>query len=967
MKPDKKILHSKVARRMLLFFVLSTFIPVSFLAYLSYSESNDLLLQKAHHQLAAASDSYNKVIYERLVLAEQQLHAVGLQLSNRSFSKVHDRQLGQSIRNLTLFLPEDNEGNSIALLGELQQINPLSAAELRHLATGLPLLKTQFNGVERKILILVALAAAAPQHGILIADIMPEYLWGDEESLPLHLGLCVTNENYKTLFCAHQSEPVVIEQPLEQAAQHAKGGFDWKQGDAHYIANYHEIFLEPHFLTPRWLVVAMQPETDALGSLSRFNTILWGSAILSILVILLFSMIQIRRVLVPLEKLIDGTRRLGNRDFATQVDVISADEFGELATSFNKMTAQLGVQFKTMTALSLIDREILSGLDIDKIVRYVLAHLHGMIRADFSAVSVFDQDAPEKAAMYLLDVRQKRICTLCDISSHMHQLLQVGSKGVWIDRQAIGKLDLNQKIEPVLKRLNRLFILPLSWKAQMVGYISLGFKVPVNWSREDTQRIHDFADRVAVALFTKNREELLLRQARIDALTELPNRFLFMEQLHKEIAQNQRSERRLAVLYIDLDRFKMVNDSYGHSVGDELLREAGERLHGCIYEGDTVARFGGDEFAIIISELDSEQSAQSVAEKIIAVLGKPFIFNNEKNVLAASIGIAIYPQDGESIADLMRNADIAMYRAKEKGGNQYIFFEESMNVEVNKRAAIERELRNAIVEGQFVLYYQPQVEPKSGLVQGVETLVRWNHPEMGFVSPGDFIPVAENTGLIVDIGRIILSDACTQFRQWLNAGVQLDYIAVNVSVKQFRQSDFFQMVEHVLAVNAIPPHCLELEITESVLMEDTEVVVAMLQRLKNLGVQLSIDDFGTGYSSMSYLEQLPFDTIKIDMSFVRKIQENGEGGAIAATIAAMAHALNKKIVAEGVEIQAQLEFLSKCDCELIQGYYYSRPLPADELAAFVKNNHATAKDTFSQQQSLRAIPTAAHSDMHVQC
>lgn len=918
-----------------MFFILSTFIPVSFLAYLSYSESNDMLLKKAHHQLDAAANSYNKVIYDRLLLAEQVLQDAALKLVQGADALDTDNQLIQRIRGLTLFQPG---GGSKKLLGGIPAIESLNAAELKHLASGKTVLKTRFNGAESTILFLTALNQGMPEKGILIADIRPDYLWGDPESLPLDMGLCITDEHYVTLYCANQPETANVAPPLKQAAHQAKGAFHWNAGGMTYIANYHEIFLEPHFLLPRWLVVAIQPEADALGNMTRFNTLFWGSVILSVLVILLFSMIQIRRVLVPLEKLIEGTRRLGNRDFATQVDVVSADEFGELAVSFNRMTAQLGVQFKTMTALSRIDREILSGLDTGKIVRYVLTHLHSMIKADFAAVSVFNQDMPEKAVLHLLG--DKQISTLVyDFSSTLRELLQTGSEGVWLDRQAIGKLSLVQETESALQRLSRIFILPLNWKDQMVGYISLGFDAPPGWNREDARRIHDFADRVAVALFTKNREELLLRQARIDALTELPNRFLFMEQLQKEIAQNQRSERRLAVLYIDLDRFKMVNDSYGHSTGDELLREAGQRLRGCIYGGDTVARLGGDEFAVIISELDSEQMAKSVAEKIIAILSQPFIFNNEKNVLAASIGIAIHPQDGEEIADLMKNADIAMYRAKEKGGNRYIFFEENMNTEVSKRATIERGLRDAITERQFVLYYQPQVEPKSGLVRGVETLVRWNHPESGFVSPGTFIPIAENTGLIVDIGRIILYDACAQFRQWLNAGIELEYIAVNVSVKQFQQPDFFQMIEHVLETYRLPPHCLELEITESTLMDDTQVVLAVLEKLKNLGVQLSIDDFGTGYSSMSYLEQLPFDTIKIDMSFVRKIRENGEGGVVAATIAAMAHALNKKIVAEGVEIQAQLDFLIQCDCELIQGYYYSRPLAADELAIYVKNNH----------------------------
>jgi len=946
---------------MLMFFVLATFIPVFFLAYLSYSESNDMLLKKAHHQLAAASNSYNKVIYERLLLAEQVLQDTVVKLANGSDTFEADNQLIQRIRSLTLLR---SDGSTKKLLGELQAIESVNAAALKHLASSRTVLKTQSRAAENNIVLLTALNADALEKGILIAQIKPDYLWGDPESFPLDIGLCVTNEQYAVLFCANRPEAVNVVQPLKQTAHRTKGEFHWDEGNIRYIANYQEIFLEPHFFTPRWLVAAIQPEADALGNMARFRSIFWGSVILSVLVILLFSMIQIRRVLVPLEKLIEGTRRLGNRDFATQIDVISADEFGELATSFNKMTSQLGAQFKTMTALSLIDREILSGLNIDKIVRYVLAHLYGMIRADFSAVSVFEHDAPEKAVLHLLDVKQKRICTLdYDISSQMDQLLQVDSKGVWINCQTIDKLNLTQKIGPVLKRLSRLFILPLNWKDQMVGYIFLGFRTQPNWDQKDTQYIQDFADRVAVALFTRNREELLLRQARIDALTELPNRFLFMEQLQKEVAHNQRGERKLAVLYIDLDRFKIVNDSYGHSVGDELLCEAGKRLHGCVDQCDTVARLGGDEFAIIISELSSQQVVQSVAEKIITVLGEPFIFNGEKNVLAASIGIAIYPQDGETIADLMRNADIAMYRAKKKGGNQYIFFEESMNVEASKNAAIERGLRDAISESQFVLHYQPQVDPKSGLVRGVETLVRWDHPEKGIISPEAFIPVAENTGLIVEIGNMILKGACAQYRQWLNEGIQLEYIAVNVSVKQFLQANFYQTVECVLAENQMPSHCLELEITESMIMDDAVTVSVMLEKFKNLGVQLSIDDFGTGYSSMSYLEQLPFDTLKIDMSFVRKIRENGEGGTIAATVVAMAHALNKKVVAEGVETQAQLDFLTQCNCELIQGYYYSKPLPADELAAYVSENHATVRNTHTNLSFLSAVAPSTQAEV----
>ena len=770
----------------------------------------------------------------------------------------------------------------------------------------------------------------------MVAEILPDYLWGNADMFAHDVNLCVFNERYINLFCSHAIQTDSVERAIRESAHSVKGEFIWQENQNNYLANYYEIFLEPKFFSLRWLVIATQPEIDALGSMKTFNAIFWGSVTLAVLLIMLLSMVQIRRVLVPLEKLIDGTRRLGKNDFATKVDVVSSDEFGELATSFNVMSGRLGDQFETLTALSKIDREILSGLNIDKIAENVLMHLQKMMAANFACISVIDHDVPERTQLFRIDENAKRLPVQHQaLADNMRQLLIANSNGMWTDSEPVcQQLQINQ----IKSDVQHCFMLPLNWKNQMVGFISLGFRVPAVWRDEELKRIQDYADRVAVALFTKNREAMLLRQARIDALTGLPNRFLFMEQLQKEIAQAQRVARKLAVLYIDLDRFKNINDSFGHTVGDKLLCEAGERLRQCVRESDTVARLGGDEFAIIINELDSAQHIITVAEQAINALAKPFVIHGDENIVAASIGIAVYPHDGANIADLMRNSDIAMYRAKERSGSQYVFFEESMNAEVVRHTTVEQELRRAISEQQFVLHYQPQVDPKTDQVRGVEALVRWNHPERGIVSPGYFIGIAEDTGLIAEIGQIVLAEACAQYRQWRDQGIELEYVAVNVSVKQFRRADFFQTVETVLRENAMPAHCLELEITESVVMDDTDAVLEMLHQLQQLGIQLSIDDFGTGYSSMSYLEQLPFDTLKIDMSFVRKIQENGEGGAIAATIAAMAHTLNKKVVAEGVETQAQLDFMRQHDCELIEGYFYSHLLPADELATFVNKS-----------------------------
>lgn len=939
MKTENSLLRSQVARRMLIFFMLSTFIPIFSLAFLSYSESNDMLLRKAHHQLNAAGETYNKAIYERLLMIEQ-LFQDSTQFSDQLHLSEISNQFKKRFRNLSIVLPEGEPINLHGTLSLAEKIN-LTDAEIRHLSSERTIIKIENLAGEIRLLLLKALNPKVTDHGLVIAEIIPDYLWGDPSTFAYNLEQCVLSSQYVTLFCAHQSDITFDKELIAPLTQEIKGEFDWHQHDEHYIANYNEVFLEAHFLMPRWVIVTLQSKADAIGNTSNLNTIFWGSVVLSILMIMLFSMIQIRRVLVPLEKLIAGTRRLGDHDFSTQIDVVSSDEFGELATSFNTMTSRLGEQFEMLTTLSRIDQEILSGLNIDKISQLALIHMQKIVKADAVCITVLDADEPEHGHMHALDISRHNLVTKpCKVSESIRQWLQTNYKGQWLDSNDLQQLGLQALREWVGSHFECVFLLPLNWNHQLVGYVSLAFVYKPSLNQLIIQPINDFADRVAVALFTKNREELLLRQVRIDALTGLPNRILFMEQLQKEIAQSQRGERKLAVLYVDFDRFKMVNDTYGHATGDELLYEAGQRLMHCIYEGDTAARLGGDEFAVIICDLDSGQTIQSIAQHIIDNLAAPYIFHDEQTILTVSVGIAVYPQDGINNSDLMRNSDIAMCRSKTKGGNQFIFFEEGMNTEVSKRLKLERDMRKAISDQQFVLHYQPQVDPKTNRVCGVETLVRWNHPELGFVPPGMFIPIAEDTGLIIDIGRIVLAGACKQYREWLNQGICLDYVAVNVSVKQFRQPDFFQMVENILKINQLDPHCLELEITESVFMEDMQEVIRMLEKLKELGIQLSIDDFGTGYSSMSYLEQLPFDTLKIDISFVRKINENGEGGTIAATIAAMAHTLDKKIVAEGVESEAQLEFLKKYDCELIQGYYYCRPLPADQLVRFVSKNHA---------------------------
>ena len=936
MKLEGTFLRSKVARRVLLSFVLAAFIPFLFLAVMFYRQANRVLVHQSHIQLQDASSGYGRTIYDRLLLADQLLRNDAGDLSRDSTPAAAKARLGKSIRGLTLISPQQG---AITLFGGAVTAMPLGEAAQARLRRGESvLISTTAPGRSPRILLVRALNPVAPELRLAVAEIDLGYLWGNPEEFPYSTSFCVLNEAYAALNCPRPFDAEEIGALIRGSARSAKGEFDWRDGQKEYLTGFQEMFLEPKFLAPRWIVVAAQPEAVALASIEAYSVIFWGSVLLSVLLVALLSLTQIRRTLIPLERLIEGTRRLGGKDFSTKVEVSSADEFGELAGAFNAMAGRLGRQFETLTTLSNIDRAILSELDMDRIVDDVLRRLHENFKAGCAGILVIDPDSPDNVRVHAIaDGAAPPPLQRCNLTAAARDTLHAIPKGAWMRGE-----EAHRTMQGCLENLNaqHFFTQPIIWKDRLVGAVYLGYPAPDVLGEEEITHIHDYADRVGVALSVAAHENQLYHQARTDALTGLPNRFHFLDRLKQDIAGAQRGRQMLAVLFTDLDRFKSINDTFGHAAGDEMLGQAAARLRQCLREGDIVSRFGGDEFTILINPLSSTKAAGALAEHVIAALSKPFLIDKVESVVTVSIGIAVYPSDGVSAEELMRNADTAMYRAKEGGRGSYLFFEDAMNVEVVRRSTIERELRRAIAEQQFIVHYQPQVDPRTRRVRGVEALVHWRHPGRGIVEPSHFIPVAEETGLILAIGHIVLVEACAQFQSWRENGAPLEYVSVNVSSHQFRQPDFVEMVQAALRTNAMPAECLELEITESVLVDGTDTVVDMLTRLKRLGIRIAIDDFGTGYSSMSYLERLPFDTLKIDISFIRKIRDDGEGGTIAATIMAMAHALGKDVVAEGAETQAQIDFLLKLGCELVQGYFYSRPLSSEQLVAFVRKSQA---------------------------
>lgn len=439
----------------------------------------------------------------------------------------------------------------------------------------------------------------------------------------------------------------------------------------------------------------------------------------------------------------------------------------------------------------------------------------------------------------------------------------------------------------------------------------------------------------------KEAEEKVYFYAFHDPLTKLPNRLYAQQHLQELLHKVKTTNQLMAVLFIDLDRFKQVNDTLGHSCGDDLLIQASQRMKDCLRKDDVVSRMGGDEFVCVLSDISSQKEAERVAERMIQSLSEPFFLQSNECYISASIGISMYPHDGDDVETLVTFADTAMYEAKCSGKNQYKLTKAEVNAAAFEQMTFENGLRKALEEETFTLHYQPLVNAKTHQVTGFEALLRWEHPDLGNISPADFIPLAEETGLIVPIGEWVLRTACEQHMSWQQEFSSPTRIAVNISTQQFLHEKFLETIMQVLEETNMPPHLLELEITETILMQQTPKTISVLNELKRHGIRISIDDFGTGYSSLRYLKDFPVDTLKIDRSFIKDIDTNYHSEVISNAVITLAHSLNIAVVAEGVETSAQLNKLIEPNCDVIQGYFFSRPIPEEKVLHWFKQYQST--------------------------
>jgi diguanylate cyclase (GGDEF)-like protein len=504
-------------------------------------------------------------------------------------------------------------------------------------------------------------------------------------------------------------------------------------------------------------------------------------------------------------------------------------------------------------------------------------------------------------------------------------------------------------------------VLPLAYQRQLSGIIALGERFDLEPSEEDRMQMRRLADQTAVALANARMLDQVRELAYYDSLTGLPNRLSYKERLAYALEQASRNQRLVAAFFIDLDHFSRINDTLGHEVGDQLLRHVASRLRSCCREREDevgpamatlapeVARLGGDEFTVIMPGLQDPQDAAKLARRLISSFAHPVRVGDHEIFINASIGIAIYPFDGEDLDTLLMHADTAMYKAKEQGGNSYQAYSKSMTTTALQRLTLENDLRRALDRSEFEVHYQPIVDTYTGTVVGAEALLRWRHPELGLLLPSEFIPIAEENGLIVPMGEWILQAACMQNRAWQDAGFPRIRVSVNLSSRQLKRR-LSETISRALQMSNLEPRYLSLELTESVLVNHHKEGTEALHSLRAMGLHLAVDDFGTGYSSFSYLKHFPLDTLKIDRSFIREIATHPDDAAITTAIIAMGHALGLKVIAEGVETEAHLALLQKQGCDEIQGYLVGRPVPADRFVEHLARKRGTPGGNGRRQQ-----------------
>jgi diguanylate cyclase (GGDEF)-like protein len=1013
-------LRSRFGRRLFILFVGCALVPMAVLAVLSYRHVKQQLYRQSENRLQQANRALGQAIFERLLLLDATLKSIPpsaiLQLDAAKRLPVARRQpapprpkLGNQtqagsldgrvamggiiidrnprpsadskrqraelieaskalIAGLDLLARQrfvavefiGDDGKGLEVFGRLSRRPRLSARDSSDLKLGLPLISVVHGQERSRLYLLRRLVRRGEVRGTFIAEVSPEYLWGGlESSMPSQkTRVAVLDESGKILFRSTNAPLPVQRSPqgvLSLDTSAARTG-------EYYLTASSAIPLDAAFAAQAWSVFLSESKDEVLEPMVEFTNTFFIVLGFSGLAVLLLSVSQIRRSVLPLEELQKGTERIAHRDFTSRVTVTSRDEFEQLASSFNTMASQLGRQFNALATAAEIDRAVLSATDASAIVDTVLGRIRDVFPCSMVSVTLGVADGAKSVTSVIQDYEKgARHVERIVLRPSDVQALLIGPEVV--------ELRAGSSVPSYLGPLVNLgaasfIVLPLTYQRQLSGIIAMGERYDLVPSEEDRDQMRRLADQAAVALANARMLEQVRELAYYDSLTGLPNRLSYKERLALALEEASRNQRLVAAFFIDLDHFSRINDTLGHEVGDQLLRHVASRLRSCCREREDevgpalatlapeVARLGGDEFTVIMPGLHDAQDAGKLARRILSSFAHPVRVGTHEIFINASIGIAIYPYDGEDIDTLLMHADTAMYKAKEQGGSSYQTYSKSMTTTALQRMTLENDLRRALERNEFEVHYQPIVDAYTSTVVGAEALIRWRHPELGLLLPSEFIPIAEENGLIVPMGEWILQSACLQNRSWQDAGLPRIRVGVNLSSRQLKRN-LTETIGRALQISGLEPRYLSLELTESVLVNYHREGTEALHALRAMGLHLAVDDFGTGYSSFSYLKHFPLDTLKIDRSFIREISIQPDDAAITTAIIAMGHALGLRVIAEGVESEADLTLLQKQGCDEVQGYLVGRPVPADRFVDYLTRRRSVGAPAIKRQRSAR--------------
>lgn len=931
----RKVLARGVGKQIFGYLLIAAVVPMLFTGWLAYYEFNRSAEHEAARLLKGEAKEFGMEILTRLQLADRKadelvriIDETGVKATGKDAYLIDDFD--------AIWMKSGDAPASMILDVSGSTLEPAAFAEFQSPGDDAQLVITPDN----KMLLLKSLPDENALSRVLVLELTAEKIWGKREYLPYSAEFCVFSASGTMLYCTAETDSALHAFLLAQAEVRSSVFSHWPAGEKEQVAALWQLFLGSSFVANPVDVIAIQEREFALNSADGFWHIFLPAITLVLVLAGTLSLKLIARSLVPLQHLTMAARNVAAGDLKTRARVRTGDEFEAVADAFNNMAAKLGGQIATLKAMSGIDRMILAGSKFEDVSEDVVRHLVTDTNCSAAAVIARDVDAPNKARMISL-YRDKVIDDRVDLPDSIQR--------DWCQPRQVSLAEVESSAAPYRARFieygqNYVVLIPVVLNSQIKGILLLGFETQFDMSQGSLGRCVDLAGRFAVALSSVEREKTLYRQAHFDPLTCLPNRQLLKDRLEQHLASARVDQLSGAVLFLDLDRFKEINDIFGHSVGDLLLIQASERIVSQVRTRDTVARLGGDEFVIVLPNVSSESIIRATAERLLATLAEAFSIHDNDHYVSASIGIVVFPDDGDSVEILLKNADAAMYRAKESGRNRFDFFSERLNAASRRKIGLERDLRAAFLARDLEVHYQPQIEIASGRIGGAEALLRWEHPTEGSISPEEFVPLAEESGLVVEIGAWVIEQACADLRDLLAEGLHPGPMSINVSARQLREKTFVETVMTSINRFGIHPRFIQLEVTETTVAQNRDTAIQILEELRDFGVHVAIDDFGTGYSSLSYLQQMPFDVIKIDKMFIQSIGTDHASDNICRTIIRMASELGKKSIAEGVEDQTQLDFLRDNGCEFIQGYFFSRPLSGEQFHIFL------AKQDFHTQR-----------------